>query len=82
MWICDNVRMKINEDKNNSSENPICPCCGGSVKKFGTHRNVNGIVQRYQCLVCGKTFSDKQPVDGLRVDTDKVWTVKELLTAI
>ena len=36
-------------------------------------------MQRYQCNRCGKTFSDKQPLDGLRVDFDKACQVVHLL---
>jgi transposase-like protein/IS1 family transposase len=74
MWICDNVRMKINEDKNNS-----CPECGGDCKRKGSFKNRNGITQRYQCLVCGKTFSDKQPLEGIRTDLDKAAQIVAML---
>jgi len=36
-------------------------------------------VQRYQCLRCGKSFSDKQPLDGLRVDFKQACQVVNLL---
>jgi IS1 family transposase len=36
-------------------------------------------VQRYQCNRCGKTFSDKQPLDGLRVDFKQACNVVHLL---
>ena len=37
------------------------------------------MVQRYQCLRCGKSFSDKQPLDGMRVDHEKVVQIVKLL---
>jgi hypothetical protein len=49
------------------------------VKRFGSFRNRNGIVQRFRCLRCGKTCSQTQPLDGLRVDFDKACTVVNLL---
>jgi IS1 family transposase len=36
-------------------------------------------VQRFFCLRCGKTFSESQPLDGLRVDFDKACQVVHLL---
>jgi IS1 family transposase len=36
-------------------------------------------VQRYRCLHCGKSFSENQPLDGLRVDFDKACQVVNLL---
>ncbi len=56
-----------------------CRCCNGETKKFGKFKNVNRIVQRYRCLKCGTTFSDSQPLDGLRVDFDKACQVVHLL---
>jgi transposase-like protein len=57
-----------------------CHCCqSDEVKKSGRFSNKNFTVQRYQCLRCGKTFSDKQPLDGLRVDFKQVCQVVNLL---
>jgi len=56
-----------------------CRCCNGEAKKFGKFKNVNRIVQRYRCLKCGTTFSDSQPLTGLRVDLDKACQVVHLL---
>ena len=36
-------------------------------------------MQRYQCLRCGKSFSEKQPLDGLRTDHEKVVQIVKLL---
>jgi IS1 family transposase len=36
-------------------------------------------VQRYQCLRCGKAFSEKQPLDGMRIDHGKVVQIVKLL---
>jgi transposase-like protein/IS1 family transposase len=58
-----------------------CFCCqSDEVKKAGKFRNRNRIVQRYSCCRCGKTFSELQPLDGLRLDNDKVVQIVKLLT--
>ena len=36
-------------------------------------------MQRYECLRCGTAFSEKQPLDGLRVDFEKACQVVNLL---
>ncbi len=36
-------------------------------------------MQRYRCLRCGKSFSEKQPLDGLRVDFKQACQVVHLL---
>ena len=36
-------------------------------------------MQRFECLRCGKAFSEKQPLDGLRVDIEKACQVVHLL---
>ncbi len=36
-------------------------------------------MRRYRCQRCGKTFSEKQPLEGLRVETSKVEQVVRLL---
>ena len=57
-----------------------CHCCQSEeVKKSGRFTNKNFTVQRYQCNRCGKTFSDKQPLDGLRVDFKQACQVVNLL---
>ena len=57
-----------------------CHCCqSNEVKKSGRFTNKNFTVQRYQCNRCGKTFSDKQPLDGLRVDFKQACQVVHLL---
>lgn len=48
-----------------------CRCCGGSANKYGKFQNVNRIVQRYRCQRCGTTFSDIQPLDGIRTEADE-----------
>jgi transposase-like protein/IS1 family transposase len=57
-----------------------CLCCNGKTKRFGHFKNHNRIVQRYRCVRCGKTFSDSQPLDGLRLDHDNVVQIVKLLT--
>ena len=56
-----------------------CLCCNGETKKFGRFKNKNRIVQRYCCVRCNKTFSESQPLDGLRLDHDKVVQIVKLL---
>lgn len=57
-----------------------CLCCTGPAKKFGRFQNRNLTVQRYRCTVCGKCFSEPQPLDHLRVSHDKVIQIVKLLT--
>lgn len=58
-----------------------CYCCqSDEVKKAGKFRNRNGIVQRYSCCRCGKTFSEEQPLAGIRLESDKVVQIIKLLT--
>ena len=56
-----------------------CICCNGIAKRRGFYRNKNFNVQRYECLKCGTSFSEKQPLDNLRVDFDKACQVLDLL---
>jgi transposase-like protein/IS1 family transposase len=56
-----------------------CRCCNGEAQKFGRFKNVNRIVQRYRCTRCNKTFSEDQPLDGLRVDFQNACQVVHLL---
>jgi len=57
-----------------------CVCCSGEAKYFARYQNRNRIVRRFRCIRCGKTFSEKQPLDGLRIDHDKVVRIVKLLT--
>lgn len=56
-----------------------CYCCNGEAKRFGSFKNKRQIVQRYRCLRCGKTFSESQPFDGLRLDKGKIIQIVKLL---
>jgi transposase-like protein/IS1 family transposase len=56
-----------------------CYCCNGEANKFGSFKNKNRIVQRYRCVRCAKTFSESQPLDGLRVDFKQASQVVHLL---
>src|SRR5580704_5807207 len=56
-----------------------CHCCSGQCRKSGSYRNRNRVVQRYACDRCGKSFSESQPLGGLRVDFDKACQVVNLL---
>ena len=56
-----------------------CICCNGETKKFGRFQNKNRLVQRYRCIRCGKSFSENQPLDGLRTDHKKVVQIVNML---
>jgi len=56
-----------------------CHCCSGNCRKSGAYRNKNRVVQRYACDRCGKSFSESQPLDGLRVDFKQACNVVHLL---
>jgi transposase-like protein/IS1 family transposase len=56
-----------------------CHCCQGETKRFGRFQNRNRVVQRYRCVRCGKTFSESQPLDGVRVDSGKAAQVVRML---
>jgi len=47
--------------------------------KFGRFKNKSRIVQRYRCGRCNRTFSDEQPLDGLRIEPEKVVQIVSLL---
>jgi transposase-like protein len=55
-------------------------CCGGESKYFAKFQNRNRTVRRFRCQRCGKSFSEKQPLDDLRIDHDKVVQIIKLLT--
>jgi transposase-like protein len=57
----------------------MCHCCSGNCRKSGSYRNRNRLVQRYACDRCGKSFSESQPLDGLRVDFKQACQVVHLL---
>ena len=56
-----------------------CPTCQSEARKFGRDRVGN---QRYQCLVCRKTFSNRpaRPLDEMRLPLDKALFCLQLLT--
>ena len=56
-----------------------CHCCNGETKKAGRFQNKNRIVQRYQCKRCGKTTSESQPLDGIRIDFKEAAKVVHLI---
>jgi IS1 family transposase/transposase-like protein len=56
-----------------------CVCCNGIAKRRGFYRNKNFNVQRYECLKCGTSFSEKLPLDNLRVDFKQACNVLNLL---
>ena len=59
---------------------PTCHCCqSNDVKKSGSYQNKNRVVQRFFCLRCGKSFSESQLLDGLRVDFKQAAQVVHLL---
>src|SRR5580658_3794888 len=57
-----------------------CVCCNGEAKYFAKFQNRNRIVRRFRCQRCGKIFSEKQPLDDLRIYHDKVVQIVKLLT--
>jgi transposase-like protein len=56
-----------------------CPKCQQEGRKFGKDRHGN---QRFQCLACRKTFSDRpvNPLKEMRLSLDKAIHVLKLLT--
>lgn len=56
-----------------------CHCCQGETKRFGHFQNKNRIVQRYRCIRCGKTFSESQPLNETRIDSEKGAQIVHLL---
>jgi transposase-like protein/IS1 family transposase len=57
-----------------------CHCCqSDEVKYFAKFQNKNRVVRRFRCQRCGKTFSEQQPLDGLRVDFKQAAQVVHLL---
>jgi len=63
----------------------VCPTwkgkseLSGPTKKFGKFPNVNRIVQRYRCTRCGKTFSEEQLLNGVRIEKSKAIQIAHLL---
>lgn len=56
-----------------------CHCCNGPTKKAGKFENKNRIVQRFQCVKCNKTFSEAQPLQGVRIEDSTVAQIVSLL---
>ena len=56
-----------------------CHCCNGEAQKFGRFKNVNRIVQRYRCVSCNKTFSESQPLAGVRIESKQAEQIVHLL---
>jgi transposase-like protein/IS1 family transposase len=56
-----------------------CPVCQNEARKFGKDRDGN---QRFQCLACRKTFSDRpaKPLDEMRLPLDKALFCLQLLS--
>jgi len=55
-------------------------CCSSEeVKESGRFSNKNRVVQRFQCCRCGKKFTESQPLDGVRIETDNAAQVVHLL---
>lgn len=53
-----------------------CPNCESLSKKHGRDRNNN---QRYRCLVCGKTFTASERLEGKNLSADKIELCIKLL---
>ena len=56
-----------------------CHCCSGEAKPRGFYRNKNFTVQRYRCVRCGKAYSERQPLDGLRLPLAQAVQIVHLL---
>jgi transposase-like protein/IS1 family transposase len=56
-----------------------CYCCHGKAQKYGRFKNQNRIVQRYRCGRCNQTFSEDQPLDGMRIPDEKAVRIISLL---
>jgi len=56
-----------------------CICCSQVGRKCGSYRNRNRVVQRYFCDRCGVSYSEAQPLGGLRVDFKLACQVVHLL---
>ncbi len=58
-----------------------CPNCRGHAKSNGRFQNRNRSVQRFLCVNpdCGKSFSESQPLDGIRIDTEEACRVVEMM---
>ena len=56
----------------------LCPACDTEGRKFGKDRDGN---QRFQCVTCRKTFSDRpvNPLGSMRLDMGKAIQVLQLL---
>jgi transposase-like protein/IS1 family transposase len=59
---------------------PSCHCCSGPVKKCGRFQNKNGVVQRFKCCRCAKSFSEVQPLPGIRLERDKAVQIVERIS--
>ncbi len=57
----------------------LCEPCQVEARKFGKDRYGN---QRFQCLTCKKTFSDRpaKQLDDMRLPLDKAITCLKMLT--
>lgn len=58
-----------------------CPTCRGPVKSNGRYKNKNRVVQRYLCQssFCGISFSESQPLDGIRLESNEAVRIVEML---
>jgi transposase-like protein/IS1 family transposase len=57
-----------------------CRCCQSEeIKRRGFYRNQNFTIQRFKCSRCGTSFSEKTPLEGLRVPMEKVVQTVHLL---
>jgi len=57
-----------------------CHCCQGETQRFGHFENRNRTVQRYRCVRCGKTFSESQPLEGVRIEHGKIVQIVRLFS--
>ena len=56
-----------------------CCYCQARAKKSGKFKTANGLVQRYHCLSCGKTFKADRPLGDMRISEEKAVQIINLL---
>lgn len=56
-----------------------CHICQTLCIKFGSFQNKNRLVRRYRCKACDKTFSESQPLDGVRLESKQAVQIVRML---
>jgi len=67
---------------NNITINPVTTSClfchGTNIKKYGVRQNKYGVVQRFICTDCHKTFSDNNGFKKMKSDPKAITTAMQL----